>query len=315
MNPGRQLRGLALSSIFLSIIALLALATNRIAHCNLRFSNTQPRNVSQGAGEPRSIALVSLFTLQEPSFIESSADAKLANKCYSRHKKAFSRLHGYKYFDEREFQRALLSKEGRRIVATSPHMAGKEGRFDKLRFLIHLLDEYPHIEWFLWMDADAVIMNQSIKVEERIHQFKGLLYGTTAHDDDSSPPAQPALITSVDFSQSINTGVMLIHNCPLSLQILRSAFSAPVPASHPWADQRALSLALERAPRAVGRQVLCLRGADAALLQSYGHVEMGEQDEYEWEEGHWILHMPGQDWKTRREFTWKMCEVENGKGW
>ena len=44
-------------------------------------------------------------------------------------------------------------------------------KFDKLRFLLYICKQFPNLEYILWLDADAVIVEPAVDIRERVAIF------------------------------------------------------------------------------------------------------------------------------------------------
>eukprot|EP00955_Chlamydomonas_euryale_P056912 356602-Chlamydomonas_euryale.AAC.9 len=109
-------------------------------------------------------------------------------ECVQDMKRAYAKANGYPFFDE-----AFMPEE-HKLLPLYSHMDIKAGRFLKLRFLIYLMEKHPDIEWFMWMDGDALITNPAIKIEERVQEFKQMFIASTGN-----PESNLTLVISYDM--------------------------------------------------------------------------------------------------------------------
>ena len=91
-------------------------------------------------------------------------------------KKEYAEKYNYKFFH---------------VVSDFSEMPKDRGFF-RVYFISKLMNEYPNIEWFVWMDNDTCVMNFNIKLEQFIDNEYDFIIGE-------------------DWN-GINSGVFFIHN-------------------------------------------------------------------------------------------------------
>ena len=83
----------------------------------------------------------------------------------------------------------------------------------------------PDYKWIVWMDADTLIMDQGIPLEDFIDQKSNF-------------------IVSENFN-GINSGIFFVRNCEWSLKFLHSVYARTDCLSHTWPEQQAMALELK----------------------------------------------------------------------
>jgi mannan polymerase II complex MNN10 subunit len=163
------------------------------------------------------------------------------------------------------------------IIKTSDFEKDRHIYWNRVKFLIQYLPKY---DWIFWCDADAIIMNQTIKLENLI-------------DDDAD------LVISRDFND-INNGVFLIKNTQRSLDFLKEIWT--------W-----------RSDKNIAANLRCFRGGDQAAMITFHrnhpdklktkfvpqrtfnsylleHYRTGLPVDYansQYQYGDFVMHMPG----------------------
>ncbi|MBA3721550.1 MAG: class I SAM-dependent methyltransferase [Parachlamydiaceae bacterium] len=99
--------------------------------------------------------------------------------------------------------------------------------WSKIQIILKTM-ENPSYKWIFWTDADAVIMNHGIQLEDLI-------------DDKYN------FIVSRD-PNNYNTGHFLIKNCEWSREFLKQIYSHTECIDHEWWEQQAVILELETKP-------------------------------------------------------------------
>ena len=86
----------------------------------------------------------------------------------------------------------------------------------------------PKYKWIFWSDADSLITNLSIRLEDFIDENYNLIIGRDLHD--------------------INTGQFFLKNCHWSHQLLSNIYAHTECINHGWWEQQALILELRQNP-------------------------------------------------------------------
>ena len=126
-------------------------------------------------------------------------------------------------------QGSVWCKKGHSIFAVYER-TGNRARFRKLQFLIQLTEEHPNnIQWHLWMDADALIADHSVSLQEKLSKFQQL------HGFNHNV----TMILCRDHKgKSWNKGVFLIRNNAIGRFILCTSYMTPTLPGDGWADQQ-----------------------------------------------------------------------------
>ena len=117
----------------------------------------------------------------------------------------------------------------------------------------------PAVRWLFWTDADAVIMDRGIRLEDFL--------------DSASD-----LILTRDRN-GVNTGVFFVRNVPAGTRGRRAAYSLRRYTDHPWWEQAAVAEVLRASDHG-----LRVRLAEKTLFNAYGH---------EYRPGQFIVHFAG----------------------
>lgn len=121
----------------------------------------------------------------------------------AENKRRYAERHGYRFFEFTKLSELDLTK----------NLQGK-GRlpdfyvaicWSKIAILKKLLSENPGIEWFFWIDADAIFMNFYTKLEGLVSEKAFFIVGRDCN--------------------GINAGVFFIKNCQRSLDFLEDIWN------------------------------------------------------------------------------------------
>lgn len=138
--------------------------------------------------------------------------------------------------------------------------------WSKIPLLLQVM-ENPEIRWVFWTDADSLIMNLAISLEDLI-------------DEDYD------FILSRDCS-GINTGQFLIKNCAWSREFLRVAYNHLELIYHGWWEQQAIIVELEASQEARDRTKLIpqrqINSYPEELWPGGGNYRVGD----------FVIHFPG----------------------
>ena len=94
--------------------------------------------------------------------------------------------------------------------------------WSKILVIQKVLADY---DWILWVDADAAVMNHSIRID---HLFKEFL------------DREKYLILTKDGAKNINFGVFLLKNIKWSFELLKLIWDQKQFINHKWWENRAL---------------------------------------------------------------------------
>jgi uncharacterized protein YebE (UPF0316 family) len=120
--------------------------------------------------------------------------------------KIYANKYGYKYI----LHKGSLDTE--RVI-----------NWSKILLLLDSMEKYPKIEWFWWLDSDAIITNMDITLESIISMVN----------------SNSIIITS-KFGSVTNTGSFLIKNCDMSKQLLKEAYGMTQYLSHRRSEESAI---------------------------------------------------------------------------
>ena len=155
--------------------------------------------------------------------------------------------------------------------------------FNKIHYALDLFKQHPEIEWLLFSECDAMITNQTIKIEDRI-------------DDDYH------FIVPVD-RLNLNSGNFLVRNSEegrayLQMIIDREESYKTVE----WAEQQVIIDSIEEYQNIV--KIVPQKYMNSYEPQIYDYCDarfdiLGNSGA--WEPGDWIVHWPGTYKPTRLE--------------
>jgi galactosyl transferase GMA12/MNN10 family len=185
-------------------------------------------------------------------------------------KRRYARIWGYAYANQQTFRQLLTSSSG--IPTQSWHLPKY---YDKLRFLLVILRDYPNLQYVLWMDGDALVTNPQVILQERARLFVGL------HANKEC-----CLVWGKDSMP--NAGVMLLYNTALTRALLTQALTDPRD-KHPLVDTFYDQASLMGAIRV--NQTY----QDCTLLLQDNYLRLLQSRTRRWSlyrPSDWILHLP-----------------------
>ena len=153
--------------------------------------------------------------------------------------------------------------------------------FNKIHFTLDIVDQHPEIEWLLFSECDAMITNQTIKIEDRI-------------DDDYH------FIVPVD-RLNLNSGNFLARNTPEGRAYLQMIIdSEDSYADVEWAEQQVIIDTIEEYQKIV--KIVPQKYMNSYEPEIYDYCDarfdiLGNSGA--WEPGDWIVHWPGTYKPTR----------------
>ena len=120
-----------------------------------------------------------------------------------------------------ESQEAHSKKHGyTRITDESVYDPLRPHAWSKIRLLQKYLESYNYL---MWIDADVLIMNQERTIEEYIRLL----------------PADKFILVGRDIN-NLNTGVIILRNCPLAHEFLKDVWNKTEYLNHEWWEQAAI---------------------------------------------------------------------------
>lgn len=144
-----------------------------------------------------------VLTLADSNFSDV-ADISMPNKIM------YSSIHRYHFIQEFE----LLDKT-------------RSASWNKILFL---QEHLPNYDWIWWTDADSLVMNMEIRLENII-------------DEDDDDICAPDMIITEDYN-GLNAGQFLIRNCDWSIEFLKRVYNEDQFINHHWWEQAAIQTVL-----------------------------------------------------------------------
>ena len=201
--------------------------------------------------------------------------AELATETWENNKVKYAERHGYAY------------------VAKTDDFYGFPPGFEKIQFLIDLLDTYADAEWIWWTGTDSMVTNFETKIEDKI-KFEGI---------------DPKVIMSSDFNFDINCDSILVKNTPEAKAWLQEIMDLmPRYADHQFKEQQAMLDIMDKYD-------------DVVMIMPQHYMNSYEYKMYEvppwnytaavdvnghrgqWEPGDWLVHWPGTQPSERMELV------------
>jgi hypothetical protein len=153
--------------------------------------------------------------------------------------------------------------------------------FNKIHYALDLFQQHPEIEWLLFSECDAMITNQTIKIEDRI-------------DDDYH------FIVPVD-RLNLNSGNFLIRNSEQGRAYLQMIIDQEESYKNvEWAEQQVIIDSIEEYQNIV--KIVPQKYMNSYEPEIYDYCDarfdiLGNSGA--WEPGDWIVHWPGTYKPTR----------------
>lgn len=143
--------------------------------------------------------------------------------------------------------------------------------WSKIKLLIDLLENNKDIDWFFWIDADALFMNFNIKLEDFISDKAFFIVGRDCN--------------------GINVGTFFIKNCQKSIEFLKDIWNNGPEEGTWWAETEQGQIDIH------GRKEKYFDGfwvVENKKFNSYVHdCSPGPQPCFKYEPGDFIVHLPG----------------------
>lgn len=205
--------------------------------------------------------MIILATMHDDKYKE------LANETWENNKVKYATRHGYAY------------------VAKTEDFYGFPPGFEKIQFLIDLLDTYPETEWIWWTGTDSMVTNFETKVEDKV----------TFEDENIAPH----VIMSSDFNFDINCDSILIKNTPEAKNWLQAIMDLlPKYANHQFKEQQAMLDIMEEWDPWI--LIMPQYYMNSYEYKCYKVAPWNYQEETDinghrgqWEYGDWLVHWPG----------------------
>lgn len=146
--------------------------------------------------------------------------------------------------------------------------------FEKIIFALELFQEHPEYEWLWWTGCDAMITNQTIKIEDKIDPNYDIVMATDCN--------------------GINNDSFLIKNSEWSKQYLQHILNVmPLYQNHYFYEQQAM---IDSYPgNAAHIKLVPQRYMNSYVNSLYPHQSVYDQlgTDGTWQEGDWLVHWPG----------------------
>jgi hypothetical protein len=190
---------------------------------------------------------VALYTYHNTNVHEGASFAEVGDLTLPS-KRAYCECHGYDFFFGTDFDYTKVPLG-----------------FERVEMALDYLSSY---DWMLYTDADAIITNPNIRVEDLVDENYDIM---VSHD------------TRVSSHVELNNGVMFLRNTPWVHEILRWMHQ-PLYHSHRWLSQQAL---MDVVNRGDGQRIKLSHFRD---FNSLWHSALPE---FNWQPGDFILHACG----------------------
>lgn len=179
-------------------------------------------------------------------------------------KQEYCDRHGYKFFKGHDEDFTIVTKP-----------FSVKMNFNKMSFVLRVFKENPEIEWLLFCESDAMITNQTIRIEDKI-------------DNDYH------FIIPVD-RLNLNAGNWLIRNSPEARAYFERLYSmAEEYGEKEWGEQQAIIDTIEEFQDIV--KIVPQKYMNCYEPQIYDYADV-RYDLFGqpgwWEQGDWIVHWPG----------------------
>jgi hypothetical protein len=179
-------------------------------------------------------------------------------------KQEYCDRHGYKFFKGNDSDFTVITKPYTGVM-----------NFNKMSFVLKVFEENPEIKWLLFCETDAMITNQTIRIEDKI-------------DDDYH------FIISVD-RLNLNAGNWLIRNSPEARAYFERIYSMREEyKDKEWVEQQALIDTVEEFQDIIKIVPQKYLNCYEPWMYDYADVRydlFGNPGW--WEPGDWIVHWPG----------------------
>jgi len=225
---------------------------------------------SDSLSRAQSVALVSLHGEAPWNRDKNISDRLILSKLW------YCSIHGYTYLSDPEMELGASD-----LLPWQKWMRGEEGRYRKLRALHYFMDrpQLSTAEWFLWIDGDVIIADNSIRAENRVRELLDLYQRTSQNTVD-----QLLSIVGSD-GNGLNNGVWFLRNNAEMKIILERIWKTPVFTQKSWADQKALITYMGENTKFRSRIFV------VPLLQTNRLIQSGMYDPSKYKPGDWLVHM------------------------
>lgn len=140
--------------------------------------------------------------------------------------------------------------------------------WSKVLIILEIFDKYPDCKWVFWTDADSLIMNSDVRLEDHIDQTYDMIAATD--------------------SGHLNSGQMLIRNCKWSKDFLSRIYAKEEFINNGWWEQSAMMDEFENNHRDRKHCKLLKQRS----MNSTSFEQCQGENAY-WHEGDFIIHFAG----------------------
>jgi hypothetical protein len=165
--------------------------------------------------------------------------------------------------------------------------------FEKIAFLLDILNNISECSWIWWTGADSLVTNFNIKIEDKIEE--------ALRDDPNKH-----IIMTGDFNYKINCDSILLKNSEETKHWLKSILdSLPVYGNHMFAEQQYMLDSFDQFSDII--KLMPQNFMNSYDFKHYGDDENGVSlaakdvngERGLWESGDWFIHFPGTGWDNR----------------
>jgi len=194
---------------------------------------------------------------------------ELAELTYTQNKVLYCQKYGYPLF-----------------VNTTNFREGIAANFDKIYYILSVLENNPDIDWVWWLDTDALITNFNHTIEEFCDDNYHCVIGAETYD------------WKLD---GINNGSFFIKNSVESHDMLKEIIKEePNHLDHPWTDQGSMITVLNKYQHFndITKQVRMreFNSLDYEYWDAQGwknHSIPGRFENSQWQHGDFVIHWCG----------------------
>jgi|GEM_PF-994648 len=156
--------------------------------------------------------------------------------------------------------------------------------FEKIFLLLDLMKSNPECEWFWWTGSDAMIMNFSTKIEDKIDENYDMIIATDCN--------------------GLNADSILLKNSEWSRNYMQYIIdSIPKYINHYFYEQQAMIESYQKHPNNI--KVVPQRYMNSYLNQLYPNQPVFDKlgTDGTWQKGDWFIHWPGTSLEMRLQLA------------
>lgn len=201
----------------------------------------------------------------------------LADETWENNKVKYAHKHGYSY------------------IAKTEDFYGYPPGFEKIQFLLDILETYPDAEWVWWTGTDSMVTNFETRIEDKV-----------TFDDVN---IAPHIIMSSDFNFDINCDSILIKNTVQARAWLQEIMDLmPKYASHQFKEQQVMLDIMDKwDPWILIMPQNYMNSYEYRMYEvpPWNYKEAVDVNGYrgQWEPGDWLVHWPGTQPQERIELV------------